>query len=49
MCGFIHYLDLRAGHEKGTIRHFVFFGGLPEYRSRLAGVAGAGYDGISFM
>ena len=46
---FTGYNSNVAGHEKGTIRHFVFFGGLPEYRSRLEEVAGADYEGISFM
>ena len=36
------------GHEKGTIRYPVYFGGTPKYRAKLEAVADAGYAGVSF-
>jgi cation diffusion facilitator CzcD-associated flavoprotein CzcO len=37
------------GHEKGTVRHLVYFGGTPKYRETLQAVADAAYSGMSFQ
>ena len=37
------------GHEKGTVRHLVYFGGTPKYRDTLQAVADADYTGMSFQ
>jgi cation diffusion facilitator CzcD-associated flavoprotein CzcO len=36
------------GHEQGTIRHYVYNGGTPKYRARLADVAEHDYAGLEF-
>jgi cation diffusion facilitator CzcD-associated flavoprotein CzcO len=46
---FTGYNSNVEGHEKGTIRYLVYFGGTPKYRAKLEAVADAGYAGISFQ
>ena len=36
------------GHEKGTIRYFVYNGGTPKYRKKLVDVAEHDYEGFTF-
>ena len=44
---FTGYNSNVAGHEEGTIRYLVYNGGTPKYVSKIAEIAGSGYDGIS--
>ena len=37
------------GHEKGAVRHLVYFGGTPKYRETLQAVADGAYSGMSFQ
>jgi hypothetical protein len=46
---FTGYNSNVEGHEKGTIRYLVYFGGTPKYRTKLKAIADAGYEGISFQ
>ena len=45
---FTGYNSNVRGHEKGTMRHQVYFGGTPKYRAKLKAVADGDYAGISF-
>jgi cation diffusion facilitator CzcD-associated flavoprotein CzcO len=45
---FTGYNSNVEGHERGTMRHLVFFGGTPKYRAKIEAVADADYAGISF-
>ncbi len=45
---FTGYNSNVAGHEKGTMRHLVYFGGTPRYRAKIEAVANANYPGTSF-
>jgi cation diffusion facilitator CzcD-associated flavoprotein CzcO len=46
---FTGYNSNVEGHEIGTIRHLVYFGGTPRYRAKLQAVADASYAGVSFQ
>ena len=43
---FTGYNSNVAGHEKGTMRYFVYNGGTPKYRRKITEVAESGYAGI---
>lgn len=45
---FTGYNSNVAGHEAGKIRHMVYNGGAPKFRSVVTEVAEAGYRGIGF-
>jgi cation diffusion facilitator CzcD-associated flavoprotein CzcO len=45
---FTGYNSNVGGHEMGTLRHLVYFGGTPKYRAKLEGVVDADYAGILF-
>ncbi len=45
---FTGYNSNVEGHEEGTIRHVVYNGGMPKYRSVIDAVAADGYEGIAF-
>jgi hypothetical protein len=46
---FTGYNSNVEGHEKGSIRHLVYFGGRPKYRAKIEAAANADYSGISFQ
>jgi cation diffusion facilitator CzcD-associated flavoprotein CzcO len=45
---FTGYNSNVAGHEKGSIRPLVYFGGTPKYRAKIESAAKGDYSGISF-
>ena len=45
---FTGYNSNVAGHEEGTVRHFVYNGGTPKFVGIINDVAARGYQEIAF-